>query len=131
MKTFAVLLLLAAALPAAAQQPEIVDFVPGGALTWTNADTNGYFGVEWTMDLGWTWIPFDEDLWNMRPSSAVCATWVPMDALNAVDWSAMGEVLAWSEPVEKVRMNARAETSMKTGLRGCPTSSELDLALVF
>ena len=94
MRVLAVLLLLAAALTATAQQPEIVGFVPDGPLTWTNADTNGRFGVEWTMDLNWTWIPFDEDLWDLQPSSTVCETWVPLDDLISVDWSAMGETLA-------------------------------------
>lgn len=87
MKILAVLLLLAAAVPAAAQQPEITGFAEDGTITWTNAEGSTHCAVEWTIDLNWSWIPFDRDsLWNMPVTSGTQTIELPLDSLNALDW---------------------------------------------
>jgi len=87
MKGFAVLLLLACVLPVAAQHTEIIDFTTPESLTWTNIVTNTYCAIEWTLDLNWNWIPFDQHaLWDMPTTSATQTVELPADAIQGVDW---------------------------------------------
>ena len=71
MRTLAVLLLLAAAVPATAEQPVITDFSSDGALVWTNSQTNVHCGIEWTMDLNWMWLPMDTGTWDFVTTSNI------------------------------------------------------------
>jgi hypothetical protein len=85
MRILAVLLLVVAAVPAAAQQPEITGFT-GDTLTWTNAETNVYCGVEWTMDLQYTWFPFMTSSWDVLATSRVQSATLDLDVFTAIDW---------------------------------------------
>lgn len=58
MRLLAVLLLLAA-LPAAAQQPQIFAISADQFVSWTNPNTNNYFATDWTWNLNYTWIQPD------------------------------------------------------------------------
>lgn len=59
MRRLAILLLLAAAVPVTAQQPEITGFGTNGFVTWTNPDTNAYYAIDWTWNLNYNWIEMD------------------------------------------------------------------------
>ena len=83
MNILAVLLLLAAAVPATAQQPKITGFT-GDTITWTNAETNVYCGVEWTMDLQYTWFPFMSSSWDLLATSSVQSVALELDVLQAI-----------------------------------------------
>lgn len=56
MRTLTIVLLLAAAVPATAQQPVITDFGTNGMVTWTNPDTNTFFAIDVTWNLNYNWI---------------------------------------------------------------------------
>ena len=75
MKSIAASLLAAVAIgcEAMAQQPQITAFSSDGTLTWTNADTNVYCGIEFSWNLSETWqgITSDPPFWNLQPTQAV------------------------------------------------------------
>ncbi len=81
-KILAVLFLLAAALPAAAQQTEITAFSTNGVITWTNETTNAYCGIEWSVNLHDTWVGLGGDWWQMQPTATVATTEFPMELLE-------------------------------------------------
>lgn len=73
MKTLATSILLAAILPAAAQQPKIIDFTADGFVTWTNPDTNAFYATDWTWNLRYNWIHADA---SMRATQSVMQTYI-------------------------------------------------------
>jgi len=83
MKTLLLSLVLGCALVAAGQQPEIIALDPAaGILTWTNATTNAYCGIEWSFNLAHTWLSLGVPYWQIQPSSTVASIQFPMDTLQ-------------------------------------------------
>ena len=100
MKTLAVLLLLAAAVSATAQQTEIIALDPAaGAVTWTNETTNAYCGIEWSFNLTHSWLSLGVPYWQIQPTTTVTTVQFPMDVLQDAwpslyylwDWRGLGE----------------------------------------
>lgn len=83
MKTLGCLFLLVA-MSAVAQEPEVTGFTRDGSLSWTAPYTTGVFGVEWTLDLAWSWMP---GVWNRPITSHVMNVDVQLDALGDLDSS--------------------------------------------
>ena len=88
MKSLACLLLLVAtAVPAAAQQVEIIGIDHTGMITWSNTPTPLYCGVEAVWNLNHTWLPLQD--WNLHATTAVTNTtiaiadlWDQLDVLT-------------------------------------------------
>lgn len=101
MKALLLIFLLAAFLPAAAQQSRIIDVAADSTITWTNAETNVFCGIEWNWNLGYTWLPAvnpDPGLqplgdtgpvWNILVTQPVCQ--VTIEEFNAL-WFAVQNV---------------------------------------
>jgi len=87
MKTLSVLLLLATAVWASAQQPEIIGFTADGMLTWTNSQSGLHCGVEYTADMSWSWIPWVGGPWNVVVTAPVCQAQIDMNHYATLDLS--------------------------------------------
>lgn len=85
MKTLPLTLLLASALTATAQQPEIIGFADDGSLTWTNGIAGGYCSVESKFDLGFIWYPFTTDTWSQASSSCVQSCKLDLAIFDKID----------------------------------------------
>ena len=93
MKTLAVVVLLAAAIPAVAQQPEITQFAPD-PLVWTNGVINQRYGVEMAWDLpSGAWCPFV--YWNAKVTGTVM---VLNFSLHEIDWEAVSDFVGAEMP---------------------------------
>ena len=70
---------------AAAQRPEIISFTPDGMLTWSNGIAGGYYSVESTPDLNFSWLPVTSDTWSQASSTAVASCSLDMTMDKGVD----------------------------------------------
>ena len=77
MRTLAALLVLIA-LPAIAQQTEILSLTNDGRLTWSNEMTNAYCGIEWTGNLRDSWADMGGVGWDLRTTSHVMSVDIPL-----------------------------------------------------
>jgi len=68
-----------------AQQYQITQFLPSdGTITWTNPDTNHYYGIEHTTNLlndAWS-HPYDTSWWNIRSTNSSISTEIPMSVME-------------------------------------------------
>jgi len=87
MRSLVCLLLLAAAVPAAAQQVEIIGIDHTGTITWSNSPTPLYCGVEGKWDLRHTWLPLLD--WNVLVTSSVTNSSTDVPEL----WSGLDNML--------------------------------------
>lgn len=78
MKMIPALLLLATAVPAAAQQTEIIGLTHDGRITWTNELTNAYCGIEWTVNLRDSWADMGGVGWDLQTTSHVMSVDIPL-----------------------------------------------------
>ena len=81
------LLLLASlfAIGVNAQQCQITEFkTTDGTITWTNPDTNFYYGIEYTSDLlkGHWEHPNESLWWNIQSTDPEISTQIPMSVIN-------------------------------------------------
>ena len=72
MKSLAILLLCAVAVPATAQQVEIIGFDHSGVLTWSNTPPPLYCGIETKWNMKHTWLPLQD--WNLHVTTPVTNT---------------------------------------------------------
>jgi hypothetical protein len=82
---------------AMAQQPQITGFSADGMLTWTNAQTNVYCGIEvsWNLNESWQGITAEPPYWNLQPTqivtSVTVADFVQVWPMLQVAFSNLGE----------------------------------------
>ncbi len=66
-----------------AQESQILSLRQDGTLTWTNSQTNGYCGFEFTEELPGRWASAPDPYWNLRVTSVVMTATVPMKEIQA------------------------------------------------
>ena len=68
-----------------AQQHQITQFqTSDGTITWSNPNTNLYYGIEHTTNLlNDTWShPYDTSWWNIRSTNSLISTVIPMSVME-------------------------------------------------
>ena len=74
-----------AATVACAQQPRITMLWTNGTLTWSDAVTNGYYGVESVFDLTHMWTPWSTGTWNRASTTETASCALDLTMLNQID----------------------------------------------
>jgi len=90
--TAALLLVFACRPLGFAERPRIVGFVHDGTIRWTNAQTGLYYGIQFTMDASWSWIPWPKGPWNVRATSLVSEARVDLHHYSRMDLSHIQEL---------------------------------------